>query len=264
MKLVRKGKISYKQPSWAERFGLAAGFTTRNGGVSRPPYNSLNLAFNTDDPSSNVEGNRSTLARAFNLPVHMLLTVKQVHGTGVLVLDEPNPDLTHFLSVECDAVVTDQPGLMIGILVADCYPVLLFDPGKKVFAAVHVGWRGAAEGILGKTARIMEENFDVRIEELYAAVGPGIGAHKYEVDRPVREAFRRGSDHWQRIAEERSLGKWLLDLRLSCQLQLRDAGLDPARIEAVEECSCCHKELFFSYRRDGGTTGRQMGFVVTG
>lgn len=263
MKLVRQGKISYKQPSWADRFELSAGFTTRNGGVSRPPYNSLNLAFNTDDASSNVEGNRSTLTRAFGLPVHLLLTVKQVHDTNVLVIDEPNPDLTHFLSVECDAVVTDQPGIMIGVLVADCYPVILFDPEKKVYAVVHVGWRGAAEGILAKTVRTMEKNFGVKIENLYAAIGPGIGAHKYEVDRPVREAFRSGTDHWQRIAKERSLGKWLLDLRLSCQLQLRDAGLDPARTEAVEECTCCHKELFFSYRRDGGSTGRQMGFVVT-
>lgn len=264
MKLVRKGKISYLQPGWAERHGLAAGFTTRNGGVSRPPYNSLNLAFNTEDAAPNVEGNRSTLTRAFDVPLRLLLTVRQVHSSHVLVIDEPNHDLTHFLQVECDAVVTDQPDIMIGILVADCYPVILFDPEKKVHAVVHVGWRGAAEGILGKAVETMQKSFGVRAENLYAAIGPGIGAHKYEVDRPVREAFRKGTGHWQRIAEERALGKWLLDLRLSCKLQLRDTGLDPARIEEVEECTCCHREFFFSYRRDGGKTGRQMGFVVTG
>ncbi len=151
MKLARQGKISYLQPAWAQQGEVEAGFTTRNGGVSRPPYNSLNLGFNTEDPRNNVEGNRSTVARAFGLPPHLLLTVRQVHGTDVLVIDEPNPDLSHFLTVECDAIVTNQPGIMIGMLVADCFPVLLLDPVKKVVAAVHVGWRGAAAGILGKT-----------------------------------------------------------------------------------------------------------------
>lgn len=262
MKLARQGKINYLQPQWAADSPVHAGFTTRNGGVSRPPYNSLNLGFNTDDPKYNVEGNRSTLARAFDLPPHLLLTVQQVHGTDILVLDEPNPDLSHFLRVECDAVVTNLPGIMIGVLVADCYPVLLHDPRQKVGAAVHAGWRGAAAGIIGKTVKAMQTGFGCRPEDLHAAVGPGIGAHKYEVDRPVRDAFRSGSGHWERIAEEVELGKWRLDLRKSCLLQLEDAGVDPARTEATEEDTCCHRELFFSYRRDGGKTGRQLGFIL--
>lgn len=262
MKLARQGKISYLQPEWAVSASIDAGFTTRNGGVSRPPYNSLNLGFNTDDPKYNVEGNRSTMARAFGIPMHLLLTVRQVHGTDVLVIDEPNPDLSHFLTIECDAVVTNQAGIMIGILVADCFPVLLFDPQQKVAAVAHVGWRGAAAGILAKTVEAMEMNFDSRPDRLLAAVGPGIGAHRYEVDRPVRDAFRSGTGHWEEISSEVTLGKWHLDLRRSCQLQLTDAGLDPDRVTAADEDTCCHRELFFSYRRDHGKTGRQMGFVL--
>ncbi len=262
MKLARQGKIHYLQPSWAADAPIHAGFTSRNGGVSRPPYNSLNLGFNTDDPPHNVEGNRSTLTRAFDLQTHLLLTVRQVHGSDILLIDQPNPDLSHFLTVESDAIITDQPGIMIGILVADCFPVLLFDPNRKVAAVVHVGWRGAAAGILGKTVQAMQKNFDSRPDQLMAAVGPGIGAHKYEVDRPVRDAFRKGTGFWEQIATEVDLGKWHLDLRQSAVLQLEAAGLDPARIEAAEECTCCHRELFFSYRRDGGKTGRQMGFVM--
>jgi YfiH family protein len=262
MKLARQGKISYLQPDWAQEGTVNAGFTTRNGGVSRPPYNSLNLGFNTEDLRPNVEGNRSTLARAFGLPPHLLLTVQQVHGTDILVIDEPNPDLSHFLTVECDAIITGQPGLMVGILVADCYPVLLFDPGKKVAAAVHVGWRGAAAGILGRTIQAFQASFESLPRDLLAAVGPGIGAHRYEVDRPVRDAFRQGTGHWEEIAAEVALGKWRLDLRHSCLLQLADAGLDPARVTAAEEDTCCHRELFFSHRRDHGQTGRQMGFIM--
>jgi YfiH family protein len=185
-----------------------------------------------------------------------------VHGGDILVIDEPNPDLSHFLTVECDAIITNQPGIMVGILVADCYPVLLFDPRRRVVAAVHAGWRGAAAGLLGKTVAALRTGFGSRPAELLAAVGPGIGLHKYEVDRPVRDAFRQGSGHWEQIAREVELGKWHLDLRQSCRLQLEEAGLDPGHIEAAEECTCCHKELFFSYRRDGGKTGRQAGFIM--
>jgi len=261
MKLVRRNKISYLEPGWAAEGGVIAGFTTRNGGVSRPPYNSLNLAFNTDDLSAHVEGNRANLARTFGVAPHLLLTVRQIHGNDLLLVDTPNLDLAHFAQVESDAIVTDQPGILIGVLVADCYPVLIHDPVKQVVAAVHAGWRGAANGIIGKAVSAMRQHFDCREEHLRAAVGPGIGAHRYEVDRPVRDAFRAGSGHWDEIAEETRLGHWKLDLRLSCRLQLRDAGLSEAAIEVAEECTCCHRELFFSYRRDNGATGRQLGFV---
>lgn len=262
MKVARQGKISYLKPEWADTKGIQAGFTTRNGGVSRAPYNSLNLGLNTEDYRANVEGNRSTVARAFELQPHMLLTVQQTHSTNILVIDEANYDLSHFQSVECDAIITNQPGIMLGILVADCYPVLLYSPEQRVAAVVHVGWRGAANGILPKTISCLVKDFSVKPESLLAAIGPGIGAHRYEVDRPVRDAFRNGTDNWSQIARETELGKWHLDLRLSCELQLASAGLGPRQIDLVEEDTCCHRELFFSYRRDNGQTGRQMGFVL--
>ncbi len=263
MKLVRKGKISYLQPASGAP-GLVAGFSTRNGGVSRPPYNSLNLGLNTEDALAHVEGNRSTFARSFGLPPHQLLTVKQVHGNDLLLIDEANPDLTHFLKVEVDAIITNQPGIMIGVLVADCFPVLIWSADGRVAAAVHVGWRGAANGILGKVVTSIGRNFACPPEQLFAAIGPGIGAHKYEVDRPVRDAFRNGSGFWREIATEVSLGHWQLDLALSCRLQLEQAGLAAKKIETARQCTCCHPELLFSYRRDQGLTGRQLGFVMLG
>jgi len=261
MKTVRQAKISYLQPAWAGS-GVLAGFTTRNGGSSRAPFNSLNLGFHTGDQQAAVEANRASVARAFGLPPQMLLTVQQVHGSEILIIDQPNPDLSHFQRVECDAVITNQRGVMAGILVADCYPVLLYDPDGPAVGVVHVGWRGAAAGLLGRTVQALGELFGSRPERLHAAVGPGIGGHGYEVDRPVREAFRSGAGGWERIARETRLGHWLLDLRLSCQLQLAEAGLQEARIEMVAECTCCHRETFYSYRRDHGRTGRQMGFVL--
>lgn len=261
MKTVRQGKLNYLQPHWAET-GVMAGFTTRNGGTSRAPFNSLNLGFHTGDQQAAVEANRTAVARAFDVAPHLLLTVQQVHGSEILVIDQPNPDLSHFQRVECDAVITNQPGMMLGILVADCFPVLIYDPDGAAAGVVHVGWRGAAAGLPGRTVQAMTEMFGSRPERLCAAIGPGIGGHGYEVDRPVREAFRAGAGEWEQIAKETRLGHWLLDLRRSCELQLLAAGLSPQRIDAVQECTCCHRETFYSYRRDQGRTGRQMGFVL--
>lgn len=260
MKLVRNGKLSYLQPAGLPD-GIVAGFSTRNGGVSRAPYNSLNLGLNTEDLQASVDGNRSTFARSFDLQPHQLLTVKQVHGKDLLIIDEPNLDLTHFLSLEVDAIITDQPGFMIGVLVADCFPVLLWDPVKNVIAAVHVGWRGAADGILQKTIEALRDHFSCDVVQLKAAIGPGIGAHKYEIDRPVRDAFRQGSGFWSQISTEVSLGRWQLDIALSSRLQLEQAGLQANNIDQAAECTCCHSELLFSYRRDKGKTGRQIGFI---
>lgn len=262
MKLSRTGKISYLNPRWAHEADFTGGFTTRNGGHSRAPYNSLNLGLKTEDTAHAVEGNRSSLARAFDRPPHLLLTIQQTHGNDILVLDQLNPDLSHFQRVEADAIISNQRNMIFGVLVADCFPVLLWDRSKKVGATVHAGWRGAASGLIGKTVKAMQASFDCDPAELFAAVGPGIGAAHYEVDRPVRQAFEQGSGFWHRIATEVELGRWKLDLRESCRLQLEAAGLTATSIDVAAENTFDQKELFFSHRRDGGVTGRQMGFIV--
>jgi len=260
MKFIRKKKISYLQPRQLPT-NMVGGFSTRNGGVSRPPYNSLNLGTSTNDQLVNVEGNRATFVRAFDLSPHQLLTIKQTHGDNILLLDEQNHDLSHFQTIEADAIVTNQTGIIIGILTADCYPLLIWHPETKIAAAIHVGWRGAANGLIGKVIKTIHTHFECSRSELQAAIGPGIGDHKYEVDRPVRDAFRQGSGYWSEISRETRLGHWQLNLPLSCQLQLEHAGLTPQNIETAKECTCCHPELFFSHRRDNGATGRQIGFI---
>ncbi len=151
---------------------------------------------------------------------------------------------------------------MIGILVADCFPVLLFDPEKQVAAPCMSAGGAPPPALSARRCRRCWIISAAGRPGLQAAVGPGIGAHSYEVDRPVRDAFRQGAGDWEEITKEVALGKWLLDLRHSCLLQLAAAGLDPAQVSAAEEDTCCHRELFFSYRRDNGKTGRQMGFIL--
>jgi len=262
MNLVKCGKISCLQPSWGQGDKLVAGVTTRNGGVSRPPYNSLNLGLNTDDPKYNIEGNRSTFLHELNVPEQRLLVVNQVHGTDVLVVNSKNHDVSHFQDVAADAIVTNQPDLLLGILVADCYPVLIFDAEHKVAAAVHVGWRGAANGILDKTISAMAVEFGCVAAQLQVMVGPGISAEHYQVGKDVRDAFRNGSGNWVEISTEVELGCWKLDLQRSIDLQLDAAGVKPKQREMSDLCTWEHRELFFSYRRDDGQTGRQMAFIL--
>lgn len=262
MKTVKQGKVHYFQPDWADRDNLVSGFTSRNGGSSRPPFNSLNLGFNSGDQLSQVEANRAAVARAFDLEPHLLLTVNQVHGNEILVIDQANPEVSHFQRVASDAIITNQRNILIGILVADCFPVILYDPKKHVAGVVHLGWRGTAAGLLGRTVLALGEIFGCQPGDLCAAVGPGIAAHGYEVDRPVRDAFRQGTDQWGRIATEVSLGHWQLDLQQSILLQLEAVGIERSTVDLVRECTCCHKETLFSYRRDKGRTGRQMGFAL--
>jgi YfiH family protein len=262
MQMKRSGRIQYIEAGFSGPACSVQGFTTRHEGVSRTPYNSLNLGTNTLDQPHNVEGNRSLLARAFGITQDALVTVRQVHGTDILVIDEHNDDYSHFLGLEGDAVITNQPGLMIGVCVADCVPILLLDPGKRIISAVHAGWQGTAARLAAKTVAGMTSLFECNPEDIQALIGPSIRKCCYEVDAPVRQAFIQGGMAWESCAVQSGEGKWQLDMAAANRDLLLEAGLRANRIQASEMCVCCHYELFFSYRRDRGETGRQMGFIM--
>lgn len=262
MEMTRTGRVHYLAPNFGPSTGTAQGFTTRHEGVSRPPYNSLNLGTNTEDAPHNVEGNRSILTRAFGLSLEKLVTVRQTHGSDILVIDEPNEDFSHFLGIEADAIITNQPGVMIGVTVADCVPILLADPVKQVVAAVHAGWQGTAARITEQTISGMQRLFGSKPNDLLAAIGPCIAPCCYEVDQPVKDRFTANGTPWEPVAEATSPGHWRLDMALANRLQLEEAGVPSAAIQTAGTCVCCHKELYFSYRRDGGETGRQIGFIM--
>jgi polyphenol oxidase len=263
MEMNKVGKIQYLKPSLSGQAAVA-GFTTRHEGVSRPPYNSLNLGTNTLDSPHNVEGNRSLLARAFGTTLDHFLTVTQTHGTDLLVIDSPNPEFSHFLKIECDGIITNQPGLMIAVCVADCVPLLLHDPVQNVVAALHAGWQGTVGNIAEKGVEAMVNMFGSSPKDILAAIGPSIAPCCYEVDAPIRDAFKKAGAAWDLHAKESAAGKWQLDLAGANRRQLIDAGLGSDQIEVEPLCVSCTQELFFSYRRDDGDTGRQVGFIMLG
>jgi YfiH family protein len=262
MEQKNNGKIYYFEPAALAATGVAGGFTTRHEGVSRPPYNSLNLGSGTQDLSQYVQGNRSMLARAFGTTLERMVTVTQVHGADLLVIDQPNDDFGHFTRLECDGIVTNQPNVMIGVCVADCVPVLLYDPRQQVVAALHAGWKGTAANIVAKGVAAMAEVFDSRPADIHAAIGPAIGPCCYEVDTPVKNGFATQQAAWDLFAQPKENGKWQLDLTAINRHQLLAAGLADKRIDVSNTCVCCTPDSFFSFRREKGETGRQMGFIM--
>ncbi len=263
MEIIRTGRVHYLAPYFEKKEpATVQGFTTRHEGVSRPPFNSLNLGFNTEDSPHNVEGNRSLLARTFGLSLDRLVTVKQCHSSNILVLDSPNHDFAHFQELDADAIITDQTDLMIGVTIADCVPLLLYDPVKRVIAAVHAGWQGTAASIAVNTVQGMQSVFGCNPADIKAAIGPAINPCCYQVDQPVRDGFKEQEALWAEISEPDGDGKWRLNLVLANRMQLNQAGLTDENIQFSSRCVCCQKEFFFSYRRDGKESGRQIGFIL--
>jgi polyphenol oxidase len=210
-------------------------FSTRRGGVSEGPYESLNLGILTEDDRARVEQNRERLAAAAGLETNSVAMGWQVHGTDVKEWNTPPDGQLE----KVDGHVTARDDLALLVLVADCLPVALAGSGRV--GMVHCGWRGLAGGIL----RDAVTHFD---EPPMAAVGPGIGACCYEVGDEVREHF----------GDEFASGR-MLDLRAIADAALRGAGVE--QVEHVDLCTSCREDLFFSHRRDEGVTGRQGGLV---
>jgi YfiH family protein len=223
--------------------GARAVFTTRRGGFSSGPYESLNLGRLTDDRPEDVERNRAALEAELGLP---LSYIRQVHGTSVRIVSEPTrpgPDVP-----EADGQATDARGVALMVMVADCLPIAV--AGRGAVAMLHGGWRGLARGIVeegvGAIRALGAEG------PLVAAIGPGAGGCCYEVGEEVHEVFaghgpgaRRGSN---------------LDLKQIARERLEAAGVET--IHDVGLCTMCSEpSLLFSHRRDGGVTGRQAGIV---
>ena len=216
--------------------GARACFSTRRGGVSSGPYESLNLGILTDDDADHVaENRRRALERA---RVERVAYGHQVHGAELVVWRGPAAEPL----VRADAHATEVAGLGLLVLVADCLPLALAGEGRV--AMLHCGWRGLAAGIV-------ERALATFAEPPAAALGPCIGRCCYEVGPEVLDRFAG----LEGVTEGR-----MLDLRAVAAAKLRAGGVE--RVEQVDLCTSCNPELFFSHRRDRGVTGRQAGIVV--
>ena len=228
---------------------VAWGFTTRNGGVSCPPFDSLNLGLKTMDDPDAVRENHHRLYSFAGVKHENAADMGQVHGDVVRVADCGGS------YPETDGLVTATSGLLLGVRTADCVPLLLFDPERRVAAAVHCGWRSITAGIAGKTLRLMRERYGSDAAAVAAAIGPAAGPCCYEVGPEVAGLLDSSSV----VGHD---GVLHADLKNELRIRLLGAGLASGAIETVPGCTICAPDLFFSHRRDGDRSGRQMGFIV--
>ena len=233
--------------------GLVALQSTRTGGVSEGAYASLNLGSNTDDRPERVHENRLRLFAAAGIDPATMVCSEQVHGTKVLVAEKPGAYRGY------DALITNKNNLFLSVFTADCYPILVFDPRHNASGAVHSGWKGAAGEIVIKTIDAMHKNFGTIPGECLAYIGTGISAEAYEVNGEVANAFQ--ADESKPSPDSVKEQKYMLDLRQANYRQLLDAGILISNIERSSFCSYRDSTLFFSYRRDKGTTGRMVSLI---
>jgi len=251
-------------PGFADEAIIHA-FTTRTGGVSGGPFESLNLSWSRGDEKDQVEDNRRRVAKA--LGGVELVFANQVHGDTVLKVDA-KPDGV-WSAGEGDALMTEKPGLALCAQTADCTPVLLFDPERPAIAAIHAGWRGAVKEILPKTLAAMREAYGTRPETVRAAIGPAISQAHYRVGADVLEQFEAlfGDLDTGLIGARDEEGGAGLDVAEACRRQLVAAGLPEHQISVIKACTFADATRFFSSRRaarDGhaGQFGGQCGVVA--
>lgn len=227
-------------------------FTDRRGGVSQPPYDSRNLGDHVGDDPQAVRANRDLTAREFGVAPEQVVYMKQVHGTDVAVAREPWPDEE---APSVDALVTDQPGLVLAVLVADCTPVLLADAAAGVVGAVHAGRAGMAAGVVDCAIAAMCE-LGAEPSRMQAFTGPGVCGACYEVPEALRaEVAAKEPASWSATRQ----GTPAIDVPAGVSAQLRRAGVKETVTRVADGCTMENPQ-YFSYRRDG-RTGRFAGFI---
>ena len=190
-----------------------------------------------------------------------LLSVKQVHGTDALVLDRPLCESDRF-DGGWDALVTDQPGVTVAVRTADCVPVLVYDRRKKAVAAIHAGWRGAVAGIVPRTIELMVAKFKAVESDLRVSIGPSAGPCCYEVDETVLAPLRSGWPDWQAVLYDDRGTRARLDLKSLVRRQVSRIGVRSEHVTAVNLCTICHGDLFYSYRREGRVNGTMLSGIA--
>jgi hypothetical protein len=225
---------------------IVAGVSTRLGGVSTFPFSTLNLGVHTQDDAKNIQENTLLFTQKLGIPVNALARSFQCHGDQILLTDVP------VYSENFDAIITSSKGVFPGVGIADCCPILLADPINQVAAAIHAGWKGTVKEIVRKTVEKMVNEYHSNPADMLAYIGPCIGQEYFEVGDEVADRFLPD-------VKELINGKYHIDLKLANALQLKEIGVK--HIEISSFCTIKNNDLFFSFRKENGITGRMLAVI---
>ncbi|MCC6168124.1 MAG: peptidoglycan editing factor PgeF [Caldilineaceae bacterium] len=247
------GVITYTFDSLAA-LPVRAYVSTRHGGVSPAPWNSLNFSVRRGDTPERVQANRLRFAEAVGVAREHLVSCRQVHGTGVAKVDWADAGQ---VQEGVDAAITDAVGLPLGLVFADCAPLLLYDPVRHVLGVCHAGWRGTVNGATAATVWALQAAYGTEPGDLRAAIGPSIGPASYEVGDEVVEMVRARLSQPDAVLSypHGAEGRAHLDLWRANALQLIEAGVPEAQIEVSAIDTAQHTDDFFSHRAEQGRCG---------
>lgn len=237
--------------------------TTINGGVSQGAYATFNQGIYNGDDIDAVAENRERLAQMLEIPEECIIVPRQTHEDKIAIIDEAflnKSDLekVHLLN-GIDALITNQKGICIGIITADCVPVLIYDSVNNIIATVHAGWKGTVLRIAAKTVQKMIDSFGCTPENLLVGIGPCISQNHFEVGEEVVDAFIQAGYPMETIGvRNANTGKMHLDLPLANKISLTEVGILSSNIELSGLCTYSNPDRFFSARRQGINSGRML------
>jgi len=247
-------------PAFQDMRFISAAVSTRIGGVSQNPYYSLNLGYHVGDTHDSVAENRRRFCNKLDIDVGSMVISQQIHGNTTIVIDDSHKGHGAYGHEDAisgaDAMITTSRGIALAVFTADCVPVMVVDPVRKAIGIAHAGWRGALHKIAARTVLKMRDTFGTQPTDCLVALGPSIGPCCYRTGEDVISQFRSAFGPAVCIAEDR------LDLQLAVELQLAHAGVEKSNISSSRLCTACNTDLFYSYRAEGGQTGRMMSVIM--
>lgn len=229
---------------------IISAVSTRNGGVSKGFFSSLNTGRSTTDDKNDVEENRKLFFADLGIDESDAALSYQVHGCEVLKVENACRENGY------DALITNKRNLTLIVSIADCTPILIHDPIKNVIAAIHAGWRGTVAQIVSRTIERMKQEYETRAEDCKMFVGPCIGFDHFEVGNEVADQFSGNLKHFDTFKM-----KYRVDLKTANMNQGLSAGILEKNIEVSDYCTFRDEDLFFSHRRDNGNTGRMIAVI---
>ena len=262
---------------WRAKYGaITAGFTGRAGGSGKKPYDSFNCAFHVGDDPDDVLSNRRLLAGSLGFTLEAWTCGEQTHGKDIAVITEQERgkgSLDRASAFQAtDGLLTNVPGVLLTSFYADCVPLFFYDPLHSAVGLAHAGWKGTVAEIAAEMIDRMGMVYGSRPEDIHAAVGPSIGECCYEVDDYVMDRVRRleaglsplsaaekAPDLYTR--SDRDDSKSMLNLKEMNRRIMIKAGILPTHIECTTWCTSCNSDLFFSYRKENGVTGRMTSWI---
>lgn len=264
--IKQKEDLKYLELDISQEHSFRVLFTTRIGGYSNPPYESLNLGFHTEDKNKVVRKNREKVYKSLNLSPDNIIFAEQIHSNNIRLVDSNDKGsgvYKYNTSIkDTDGLISTDNSIVLGGLFADCVPIYVMDKTQGHFALIHAGWKGTFNNILRETINYFKFNLESAAKDLLVVMGPSISGNNYEVGYDLIKKFENKFNYTLKYYTKSNKSYWL-DLKKLNKAIALDNGIINDNLFISKLCTFDRDNLFYSYRRDFGTTGRMAAFLTS-